>query len=87
MPGPFKALRGTYFYADYCRADVWATGAPIEPQLLFSNTRLITSFGEDEAGNLYLSEDATNARIMLISDGVLFKNGFEQSAAVQDNGS
>lgn len=52
------AWNGVYFYADYCSGLVWglvqhADGA-WESRLLFDTRELITSFGQDEAGELYL---------------------------------
>ncbi len=50
--------QGVYLYADYCSGNVW--GLLGKPQnnwanaLLFENTGRITSFGEDEQGEVYL---------------------------------
>ena len=57
--GASAALFGTYFYADFCSGRVW--GASPDGTGTWSNTEIldtslsISSFGEDEAGELYLA--------------------------------
>ncbi|MDX1520980.1 MAG: PQQ-dependent sugar dehydrogenase [Anaerolineae bacterium] len=56
--GQFPALSGVYFYGDFCSGTVWglrreADGSWSEASLL-ATPHNITSFGEDEAGELYL---------------------------------
>lgn len=52
------ALQGIYFYADYCSGVIWGlrqeNGAWVNAQLLDTADN-ISSFGEDEAGELYLA--------------------------------
>jgi glucose/arabinose dehydrogenase len=53
------ALQGIYFYADFCTGRLWGlrrNGAAWENQLLLDTALQISSFGEDEAGNLYLAD-------------------------------
>jgi hypothetical protein len=52
------ALTGIYLYADYCSGLVWALDAadPGEPVLVAETDRTLSSFGEDEAGELYLTD-------------------------------
>jgi hypothetical protein len=58
--GVIAAIRGHYFYADYCQGWVrsfkWANGAVTEPTSWaeLAPGGSITSFGEDAAGELYL---------------------------------
>jgi glucose/arabinose dehydrogenase len=55
----YPALQGTYLYADFCSGRIWGlkrNGATWENLLLLDTTLLISSFGEDEAGNLYLTD-------------------------------
>lgn len=66
--GPtFPQLRGHYFFADYCSADVWSfrvdngvkvdyqeRTAKLSPSIDGFNLNLIQSFGEDTAGELYI---------------------------------
>lgn len=51
-------LWGTYFYADFSFGRVWglqrAADGSVETRLLLDNEMLIASFGEDEAGELYV---------------------------------
>jgi glucose/arabinose dehydrogenase len=54
----YPELTGTYLYGDYCSGLVWglrleADGSWSNAQLLPSNTN-ISSFGQDEAGEIYL---------------------------------
>ena len=55
-------LRGLYFYGDYCSGTIWA----LEPQgtawsnrLVLSSGFAITTFGEDEAGEIYVADGKT----------------------------
>ena len=58
------ALRGWYVYGDYCSGEVWAVASgasrPAKPVVLLGagSGRLISSFGEDNAGELYLCDMA-----------------------------
>ncbi len=55
----FPALQGGYFFGDYCTGLLWAVAADAalgtEPTLLLETGLSISSFGEDEAGELYLT--------------------------------
>jgi glucose/arabinose dehydrogenase len=50
------ALQGRYLYADYCSGRVWSVDAadPGEPRRELDLGTTLASFGEDEAGELYL---------------------------------
>ncbi len=52
------SLRGAYVYADYCTGRIWAlrySGGKVAEQLEVAKADiLISSFGEDRAGNLYV---------------------------------
>jgi glucose/arabinose dehydrogenase len=53
------SLQGIYFYGDFCTGRLWGlrrSGAAWEGQLLLDSTLQISSFGEDEAGNLYVAD-------------------------------
>jgi glucose/arabinose dehydrogenase len=56
----FPVLRGGYLFADFCSGRVWALDAagpsPQEPVQLLDTRHFISSFGEDEAGELYLTD-------------------------------
>ncbi len=50
-------LAGTYLYADYCSGTIWGLDAAAEqptPRVLLESGANIVSFGEDEAGELYV---------------------------------
>jgi hypothetical protein len=58
---PIPALSGTHFYADYCagfvRSSRYQNGqstAQTESSLLNPSGNLVTSYGEDAAGELYV---------------------------------
>jgi uncharacterized protein (TIGR03437 family) len=64
------ALRGTYIYSDYCSGRIWALrreGGEWVNRLLLSSGRSVSSFGEDEAGEIYLA--AINSGEILRIDG------------------
>ncbi len=52
------AFWGTYFYADFSYGRIWglqrAADGGVETRLLLDNDMLISSFGEDDEGELYL---------------------------------
>src|SRR5581483_11203265 len=61
-------LRGTYVYADYCNGKTWGIsreGNQRTNRLLLSAGFNITSFGEDEAGELYVA-NASNGSILRV---------------------
>ena len=56
----YPALAGGYFYADYCSGRIWslhpgADGTWVPTELLDTDLS-ISSFGEDEAGEVYLTD-------------------------------
>ncbi|MBM2850232.1 MAG: glucose/sorbosone dehydrogenase-like protein, partial [Anaerolineales bacterium] len=57
--GPAYAfMQGMYFYADYCTGRIWGLkndGTGWQTQELTDTAYSISTFGEDEAGNLYLA--------------------------------
>lgn len=67
------ALQGRYVYGDYCTGEVWSipTGTPNPtPQLLFDSPHLISSFGEDTAGEMYVVRHGGSGRVFrLTADG------------------
>jgi len=50
--------RGVYFYGDFCSGKIWGAseraGGSWESELLLDTSQAIVSFGEDEAGELYV---------------------------------
>lgn len=58
--GSMPEWNGVYFYGDYCTGHVWGlikAGEQWQSQLLFEAPHLITSFGQDEKGEVYLLTD------------------------------
>lgn len=57
----FPMLHGAYFYADYCSGALWAAAADADG--VWRSTKVldmgltVSSFGEDEAGELYIIDD------------------------------
>jgi hypothetical protein len=51
-------LEGTYLFADFCSGTMWATnrdtGGVWQTRILMNSGRPISSFGEDESGELYI---------------------------------
>ncbi len=69
--GPsFPLLAGGYFFGDYCSGRIWAvtaTGSSAQtPRLMLDTDKAISSFGEDEAGNLYLVDHAAGELFRLV---------------------
>jgi len=59
--GSNAALRGIYFYGDYCSGRIWGlrrSGVKWENHLLKDTKLSISTFGEDEAGELYVVDYA-----------------------------
>jgi glucose/arabinose dehydrogenase len=51
---------GIYLYGDYCSGKVWAlipSDGQWQSQVMFETGALITSFGQDESGEIYLASD------------------------------
>ena len=62
-------MRGLYFYGDYCSGRIWGLerqGAQWVNRLLLSSGFGITTFGEDESGELYVA-NANNGSVHRIS--------------------
>ncbi|KAB8139828.1 PQQ-dependent sugar dehydrogenase [Chloroflexia bacterium SDU3-3] len=53
------ALQGTYLYADYCSGTIWGlqrdAGGAWQQRVLLTSGLQISSFGQDDAGELYLT--------------------------------
>jgi glucose/arabinose dehydrogenase len=70
--GPtFAALSGWYLFGDECSGRVWAVSSaatsPASPQLLLDTNAVISSFGQDDRGEVYLVD--LNGRIYRIVAG------------------
>ena len=65
----YALMQGMYFYGDYCSGRIWGLkndGAGWQTQELKVTTYNISTFGEDEAGNLYLA--SYGGQIYVMSD-------------------
>ena len=69
-PG-FPQLDGRYFYADFCSGRVWALERQASDEWvqhdLLTTRLLITSFGEDDVGELYLTSLADGGLYRLVA--------------------
>ena len=81
--GPGTLFDGYYFYEDYCSASVWLasegdTGwsSAVWP-LAASTLSSISSFGEDEAGNLYIADRNSGKVYRILIQELLFSSSFE----------
>lgn len=55
----YPRMDGVYFYGDYCSGRIWGlqeSGTGWESLELLDTSLFISSFGEDEAGNLFLTD-------------------------------
>jgi hypothetical protein len=62
-------LGGYYLYADYCSGEIFAaseSGGTWSGALLLDTPHFITTFGEDESGELYVSHQASNGTLYRI---------------------
>jgi glucose/arabinose dehydrogenase len=65
----YLRLQGIYFYGDYCTGKIWGLkySSGWQSQPLLDTDLSISTFGEDEAGNLYLA-DLSSGKIYKIVD-------------------
>lgn len=58
----YPALQGTYFFGDYCSGAIWAAipdeGGGWQSAIVHASGLMLSSFGEDEAGEQYLTDIA-----------------------------
>ncbi len=69
----YPRMQGVYLYGDYCSGRVWGlqqVDGTWQNQLLTDTSYSIATFGEDEAGTLYLS-NISNGTVYEISDSVV----------------
>jgi len=56
----YPDLVGAYFFGDYCSGEIWyvdrAAARGVAPRLALDTGASVTSFGEDQAGELYLTD-------------------------------
>jgi glucose/arabinose dehydrogenase len=64
----FPSLRGVYLFGDYCSGRIWGlrkNGAAWDSTLLLTPALNISTFGEDEAGNVYVANH-TNGELLKV---------------------
>ena len=72
------SLAGHYLYGDWCTGNLWAASEAMDTwssELLSISLSGITTWGEDAAGELYLTEGSTIYR--LDGPATIFEDGFE----------
>jgi glucose/arabinose dehydrogenase len=55
----YPALQGIYFYGDYCSGRIWGmkrAGSTFATRLMLESGMVISTFGEDEEGNVYVAD-------------------------------
>ena len=65
------ALNGGYLFADECSGNIWvvdaARPAAHDPVLVLKSGKPISSFGQDEAGRLYVTDLAAGELLRIVS--------------------
>jgi len=59
-------MQGTYIYGDYCNGMIWGLerqGTPWVNRLMLASGFFVTTFGEDEAGEIYVGDASHGGRI------------------------
>ncbi len=65
--GAMPEWQGVYFYGDYCSGKIWGlflSDGSWQSQVIFETGVTITSFGQDESGEIYLASDNGNIYIL-----------------------
>lgn len=82
----FPGLRGTYIYGDFCSGRIWGINQQNQNRLLLDSNLGITTFGQGEAGELYVADAGSGSiyRILgqepgpkLSSSGIVHAASFE----------
>jgi glucose/arabinose dehydrogenase len=58
----YPGLQGVYLYGDYCSGRIRGLkrdGGPFQNAILLDSAYIVTTFGEDETGNIYLADYAS----------------------------
>jgi hypothetical protein len=71
--GPmFPRLRGVYLFSDYCSGTIWGLEAPAaelqQPTELLATGRAVSSFGRDQAGEIYVTDIAAGELLRVTTD-------------------
>jgi glucose/arabinose dehydrogenase len=69
----FDSLSGAYFFSDYCSGFIWALdaagGTTRRPRVVLESDHSVSSFGLDEAGEIYLTDIASGEVLQVIEAG------------------
>ena len=87
--GRFAGLRGTYIYGDYCSGRIWGINSQNQNRLLLDTNFAISSFGQDQDGELYVADQGTGRIYRILGEqrpafssaGVVNAASFEQGLA------
>jgi glucose/arabinose dehydrogenase/murein DD-endopeptidase MepM/ murein hydrolase activator NlpD len=67
-------MTGIYFYGDFCSGEIWGLvrqpSGTWDSDLIVDTSFLISSFGEDEAGELYLTDYSSGSVQKIVSSNV-----------------
>jgi glucose/arabinose dehydrogenase len=66
----FPSLQGIYLFGDYCSGRIWGmrkNGAGWDNTLLATTTLTISTFGEDESGNVYVANHTSGDLLKILS--------------------
>ena len=61
--GAMPEWNGIYLYADYCKGTIWGlilSNGQWQSQVMFEAGETVTTFGQDESGELYFASDTGN---------------------------
>jgi glucose/arabinose dehydrogenase len=84
---PGQLFNGVYLYGDFCSGTIWrisaTAGGGVANSVLLASGLLITTFGEDENGEIYVADATTGKIFKFVSTGIapgalsllLLKNG------------
>ena len=66
----YPALNGVYIYGDFCSGRIWGLDAasPGAPVLLLETRSSLSSFGEDEAGEMYVTDLGRGIVLQLVAE-------------------
>lgn len=69
----FPRLQGFYFYGDFCTGRIWGlrrNGADFQNSLLLASPLSISTFGVDEAGELYVADYVSGGIYRIVDTGI-----------------
>ena len=71
LPAPGQLFSGVYVYGDFCSGTIWRISATaaggISNSVLLSSGLMITTFGEDENGEIYVADAGTGKIYKFVS--------------------